>query len=85
MTGRRSLALLLLCVACAAPAPPTLISELDRDSVELYADYVRPTEREASWREIPWQPSFAEGMREAGRQQRPLIFWAMNGHPLGCT
>ncbi len=79
------LALLTLCVACAAPSKPTLFSELAPDTLALYAKYVRPTERESAWRNIPWHPTFAGGLRAAGQQQRPLLFWAMNGHPLGCT
>jgi len=34
---------------------------------------------------IPWVPSFAEGVLRSAREQRPLLFWAMNGHPLACT
>ena len=83
--GTAALTLLALCVACAAPAPPTLFSELTPRSAPLYADYVRPTETESAWRDIPWHPTFAEGMRTAGVQGKPLLFWAMNGHPLGCT
>jgi len=34
---------------------------------------------------IPWVPSFAEGVLRSARERRPLLFWAMNGHPLACT
>ena len=47
--------------------------------------YVLPRESELAWEEIPWLPSFAEGMRAAGERGAPLLLWLMNGHPLGCT
>ena len=79
-----SLVALLPALACASPAP-TVFSELDAESAAAYARYIRPTADEARWRDVEWLPNFAEGMRAAGRQGRPLLFWAMNGHPLGCT
>jgi hypothetical protein len=47
--------------------------------------YVRPAPNEVGFESIPWLPSFVEGMRSAQKEYRPLLFWAMNGHPLGCT
>jgi len=87
MTEYRSFALpalLLLAVGCGL-IPPSIFREPAPDSFDLYVDYVRPEPREAAWRNIPWQPSFAEGMRRAAENKQPLLFWAMNGHPLGCT
>lgn len=78
------LAALLPVLACSAP-PPTVFSELGAESAAVYAGYIRPTSDESRWREIEWLPNFADGMRTAGREGRPLLFWAMNGHPLGCT
>lgn len=46
---------------------------------------LRPTPAESSWELIPWLPSFAAGIEAANAAQRPLLFWGMNGHPLGCT
>lgn len=46
---------------------------------------IRPPESEMRYASIDWVPSFAEGLLEAGKQQKLLLFWAMNGHPLGCT
>jgi hypothetical protein len=34
---------------------------------------------------MPWLLTFGEGMLAASEQEKPLLFWAMNGHPLGCT
>jgi hypothetical protein len=37
------------------------------------------------WEEIPWRVSLTEARREAAQRKKPLLFWAMAGHPLGCT
>jgi hypothetical protein len=34
---------------------------------------------------IPWRTTLAEGARDAAREGKPILLWAMNGHPLGCT
>ena len=78
--------MLATALACSEPAPPpTILSDLDEDNRDLFAEYLAPSADESRWRAIPWLPTFAEGLRTAGEQKRPLLFWAMNGHPLGCT
>ena len=62
-------------------ALPTVTAE----NAAAWREYLRPTEEEAAFEAIPWRPTFAEGLREAGRAERPLLLWVMNGHPLGCT
>ncbi|MEM7244711.1 MAG: hypothetical protein AAF533_05175 [Acidobacteriota bacterium] len=54
-------------------------------TVAAWRDHVLPPAEELAWESIPWVPTFFDGMREAGKQDKPLLFWAMNGHPLGCT
>lgn len=34
---------------------------------------------------IPWRTTFAAGALEADQTDKPILLWAMNGHPLGCT
>lgn len=46
---------------------------------------VLPGPDEVRWEQVPWQPSFADGVRTAMTEKKPLLLWAMNGHPLGCT
>ena len=50
-----------------------------------WREHVRPRGEEVSFEQIDWIPDFAGGIRASSEQQRPLLFWAMNGHPLGCT
>jgi hypothetical protein len=48
-------------------------------------DAVRPTAAELAYESIPWLPTAPDGVRAAREQDRPLLLWAMNGHPLGCV
>jgi hypothetical protein len=58
---------------------------LTSKSYEMWRDYITPTENELLWTSIPWRSSFREGLIDADEYQKPLLLWAMNGHPLGCT
>lgn len=50
-----------------------------------WRDYLQPGEDEARWLEIPWRGSFWEGVQDAQIEGKPVLLWAMNGHPMGCT
>lgn len=52
---------------------------------QMWKEYIQPTEEELKWTCIPWKSSFREGLIDADREQKPLLLWVMNGHPLGCT
>lgn len=78
----------LALVAAQEPAPIALPAPEvtpNRETLGAWKEHLQTKPAEERWREIPWIASFAGGLREAGEQQRPLLFWAMNGHPLGCT
>jgi len=51
----------------------------------MWKNYITPTQNELAWTRIPWLSSFGEGMIQADAQQKPVLLWVMNGHPLGCT
>lgn len=40
---------------------------------------------EERWRKIPWVIDLMEARTLAYQQKKPILLWAMNGHPLGCT
>ncbi|MHC5062547.1 MAG: hypothetical protein ACYTG5_01075 [Planctomycetota bacterium] len=68
------------------PASDASNAELTGGDLAIWADWLRPSEEDAAWlKSIPWQPSFAEGIRRANEDAKPLLLWVMNGHPLGCT
>jgi len=37
---------------------------------------------ELDWRSIPWQSQLRTALVEASRVRKPVLLWAMNGHPL---
>jgi len=46
---------------------------------------VLPTPAEERWLQIPWRTDLIQARLEAEREGKPLFFWVMDGHPLGCT
>lgn len=70
--------------AAAGELPPTPDPLTEREWSRL-VDWLTPPEEELEWLEIGWAPTLAEGVRRAAQEGRPLLLWAMNGHPLGCT
>lgn len=46
---------------------------------------VLPSAGEELWMQIPWRANLHLARREAQEKGKPLFFWIMNGHPLGCT
>ena len=60
---------------------PTLSAE----DLPRWAEHVRPSAAESLYGEIDWIAEFGEGLVRASAEEKPLLFWAMNGHPLGCT
>ena len=87
-------AIRLLLALAAAPQDGTELARLagetalpvpDRSELERWRAHVRPGEDELRFETPGWIPSFIEGMRRASAEERPLLLWAMNGHPLGCT
>jgi hypothetical protein len=84
MTGRAIWAGLLLAgsISAAAAAPVPVLTD---ENLAQWRDAIRPTAAETRWQEIPWRPALWEGVVEAQKQERPILMWAMNGHPLACT
>ena len=61
------------------------LPELRAADLAAWRAHVRPAAAEIAFEEIEWMDDFALGIRASEREQKPLLFWAMNGHPLGCT
>ena len=81
-----SVALLLAALPAGAPAaedPAPAI--LTSGNYAALRDRILPAPEEERWREIGWRASLLEAAREARRLEEPILLWAMNGHPLGCT
>lgn len=46
---------------------------------------VLPRPGQERWTEIPWQENLVRARQRAQRENRPMLLWIMDGHPLGCT
>ena len=66
-------------VAASAQTPSA------RADFEKWLGFILPAPDELSWRKIPWRHEFGIALLLAKQQNRPVLLWAMNGHPLGCT
>lgn len=61
------------------------LQTLDDASFEKWYARVAPTKEELQWMEIPWRATFWDAVVEATKDDKPILLWAMNGHPLACT
>ncbi|MCR9247532.1 MAG: hypothetical protein NXI31_21070 [bacterium] len=80
----------LLFVVSLAPQDPGAASRAAEPlpAIEDFAgEFARvlPGEAELAWRGVPWLSEFRRGLVLASEQDKPVLLWAMNGHPLGQT
>jgi hypothetical protein len=68
----------LFCFAAAASAQVTT-----EDTFAAQIAAIVPTADETGWRAVPWRTELRAALAEADQKQRPVLLWAMNGHPLG--
>lgn len=57
----------------------------DATNYQELLKFIQPDAKETAYREIGWRNQFWPAVQEAKRLGRPILFWTMNGHPLGCT
>jgi hypothetical protein len=48
-------------------------------------DHVLPSKEELAWQSIAWRPTLWDGVIDAHKEKKPILLWAMNGHPLALT
>ena len=80
--------LLLGCLSTLALTPSALAQgtpELTDRSYARLRDYVLPDKEEDRWRQVDWKSSYWDAVVEAQKAKKPILLWAMNGHPLGHT
>lgn len=80
----------LLASLLALPFAAVAGSALAADTVSAknwtrIRDHVLPAKGEMRWREVPWRASLWDAVIDANREEKPILLWAMNGHPLACT
>ncbi len=70
----------------AADAPPDKLQQPQRSAeYARWRDYLLPSASEQSHRTIPWRASVLHGLIDAQKQDKPILLFLMNGHPLGCS
>ncbi len=62
-----------------------LLSAAPADFFDTVRARVLPSAEEHEFLEIPWRAALWDALVEADAAERPVLLWAMNGHPLGCT
>ena len=67
--------------ASAQEGPPAL----DDKNLKTWLDFILPSPEEAQWEKLGWRPELWTAVQEAKALQRPILLWAMNGHPCGLT
>jgi hypothetical protein len=83
----------LAAVAAVAPSPAAAEEGQGRPAAPrpssanftALRDAILPSAEEERWRDIPWRASLLAAAGEAHADGKPLLLWAMNGHPLACT
>lgn len=83
MNARTLIPALLL--AATSPAWGQQAPALNEGSYKQLRDHVLPDAREDAWRKIDWKSTFWDAVIEAQKAEKPILLWAMNGHPLGHT
>ena len=67
------------------PVPGLSVRALDEKQFQTLHAAVTPRGEGERWTEIPWETDLATARQKAAREQKPLLMWIMDGHPLGCT
>ena len=69
----------------AVPSPDELRQPQRSAEYARWRDYLLPSASEQSHRTIPWRASVLHGLIDAQKQDKPILLFLMNGHPLGCS
>ena len=57
-------------------------AELNEETYRVWREHVLPRSWELNYQKIGWRTSFWEAIVEANEKDKPILMWAMNGHPL---
>jgi hypothetical protein len=60
-------------------------AELNDKTLAQWRDRIRPKSEERCFETVNWLPTLWEAVIAAQKEDKPILLWAMNGHPLACT
>lgn len=59
--------------------------KLTNANLAKWGNFIRPSKEDLAWRGVRWHSHLDEAAAEANKLGRPILLWAMNGHPCGET
>ena len=59
--------------------------ELTDKNYPEWRDLIKPKTDDVCFKTVNWLPTFWDGVMTAQKEDKPILLWAMNGHPLACT
>jgi hypothetical protein len=78
----RGLFVTLVVALAGGEGPP---AELNDQTIASWRDRIRPLAAARRFETVPWLPTFWDGVMTAQQEDKAILLWAMNGHPLACT
>ena len=72
----------LVAAVRSSAAPP---GELSDKTLPEWRELIRPKTDDVCFKTVNWLPTFWDGVMTAQKEDKPILLWAMNGHPLACT
>ncbi len=61
------------------------VPEPSAENFAQWRDHIRPKASELAFEDCSWKPTFWEAVVEGQARAKPILLWAMNGHPMACT
>jgi hypothetical protein len=58
---------------------------LDASNFKQWFTAIVPTAEDCSFQDLTWRPSLWKAVVEANKDDKPILLWTMNGHPMACT
>lgn len=63
----------------------SLQQDLTVKTYEKLRDDILPSKEELKFLDIPWEIRLWDAIVRAQKEEKPILFYAMNGHPMACT
>ena len=75
-----------LCIGLTFVLPYSQASEpIKPEQLNKLHAIIKPNPDEEKFMQIPWMIDLWEARKKAASEDRPILLWEMDGHPLGCV